>query len=288
MLFRISVQDSVLDQVLVISTHEPAKIDYNAILKTIPTHPSTKNFTSSLSSSKPSHDDQPNPFLRQTKAPAKIFIFNEVETDRNIPSIKTKIAQTSLKDNANFESHLTRGNGGSIFVVDPQTGFELFNTENKFQSLSDSSKPNKQKPIEPEVVQTTERSFDYLMSRDVFIPEQIGTRGEFIPQQVETKVFTPSSPTKNEDVTMEYDFNSYDAYPDYAFNEMDFGDMSFHNELDPFEYQDELDMPTLDTSLHSIEESAPKKFRPPYTPKSILSKPTPEVFKEESAMHGRL
>ena len=288
MLFHISVRGSDLDQVLVISTHDPAKIDYNAILKTIPTHPSTKTVTSSISSTKPSLDDHPNPFLRKTETPAKIFIFNEAETEKNIPSNKAKGSQAPVKANASLESPLKGGNGGSFFVIDPQNDFEFFNTESEIQSSSDLTTPDKEKPIEPKVVQTTENSFDNVLSRDVFIPEQIGTRGVFIPEQVETKVFTPSSSSQNEAVTLEYDFNSYDAYPDYAFNEMDFGDMNFHNELDKFEYQDELDMPTLDSSLHSVEESVPAKFRPQNNPQAILSNLAPEVLKEESTMHGRL
>ena len=277
MLCQISVEDSDLDQVLVISTHDPAKIDYNAILSTIPTLTPPQNGSSSLPSFQSTFEDRPNPFLRKTTPPTKLFIFNEANSKENMSTINLAPSTESTQTISNFESTLTVGNGGPFLIVDPNLDFESFNEDANIKLSTESNERNQPILESHEIVKTTEPSFDYLLSRDVFIPQQVEPTNPIL-----------LSSNKKEIATMEYDISSYDSYPDYAFNEMDFDDMNIQNKINEFEYQDELDMPTLDTTLLSIEQNPPEKFRPQDSPKPSPIKHIPDNTKKESVMNGRL
>ena len=103
MIRQISVEDSDLDQVLVISTHDPAKIDYNAILSTIPTLSPPQNGSSSLPSFQSTLEDRPNPFLRKTAPPTKLFIFNEADTKENMSTTNPASSTKTTLNISNFE-----------------------------------------------------------------------------------------------------------------------------------------------------------------------------------------
>ena len=322
--FQILVNVSDLDQVLVISTNEPAKIDINAILRTIPNPSSNQKGSASLPSPKPSFENQPNPFLRSTKRPTKVFIFDEANPEKEMPSEKPKLPLNSSQSNSNVRNPLIGANGGPFLVVDPQVDFDFFNTNSDVQSSTEPPKAIELRPEVSHTPKTTEKPVVFLLSRDVFIPEQVdsadsvkttkpkpieldivqsseqpfdllSSKNVFIPKQLDTKVSKENPPQENNAATIEYDLGSYDLYSDYAFNEMDFDDMNFDNEIDHFEYQDELDMPTLDSTLLSVEESAPQKLFPQNIPKSRLAKPDspqpaflPGEFQEISTINGRM
>ena len=277
MLCQISVADSDLDQVLVISTHDPAKIDYNAILSTIPTLSPPQNGSSSLPSFQSTFEDRPNPFLRKTTPPTKLFIFNESDSKDNMSTTNPTPSTEPTQSISNFESSLTVGNGGPFLIVDPYLDFESFDENANIKLSAESDKRNQPITESHKIVITTEPSFDYLLSRDVFIPQQVEPANPII-----------FSSNKDEIATMEYDISSYDSYPDYAFNEMDFDDMNIQNKINEFEYQDELDMPTLDTTLLSIEQNPPEKFRLQDSPKPSPIEHIPDNSKKESAVNGRL
>ena len=277
-----------------------------------------------MPSPNPSFENQPNPFLRSTKRPTKVFIFDEAEPEKEIPPENPKLNINSSQVNSNIENSLIGANGGPFLVVDPQVDFDFFNTDSDIQSSTEPSKAIESTPEVSDTPKTTEKPVVFLLSRDVFIPKQVdstdsvkptkpkplkldivqsseqpfdllSSKNVFIPKQLDTKVSTQSPPQKNNAVTIEYDLGSYDLYSDYAFNEMDFDDMNFDNEIDHFEYQDELDMPTLDSTLLSVEESAPQKLLPQNMPKSRLGKPNspqpdflPGEFEELSTINGRM
>ena len=276
MLCHISVEGSDLDQVLVISTHDPAKIDYNAILSTIPTLSPPQNGSSSLPSFQSTFEDRPNPFLRKTTPSTKLFIFNEADTKENMSTTNPASSTKTTLNISNFESSLTVGNGGPFLIVDPNLIFESFDEDANIELSTESNVQPKPIPESHEIVKTTEPSFDYLLSRDVFIPQQVEPANPILFSSNENKI-----------ATMEYDISSYDSYPDYAFNEMDFDDMNVQNKINEFEYQDELDMPTLTTTLFSIEQNPPEKFRPQDSPKPSPIKHIPDNTKKDSVMNGR-
>ena len=262
---QISVELSDLEQILVISTHEPDKVDFNAILKTMPADSPSPASNSSLPSSNISTEQLPSIPLSSTKQPIVKFIFNEVVQE--IPSTTTVSPPILLNDK-------TVNTKGSFLIMDPQIGFEVFNTNIVKDSTQKKNESRELEAMKNEkhVLQTTERSFDYLMSRDVFIPQQA------------TKD-APSHPSslKNDVVTMEYDMNYYDNnYVDYAFNEEDIEQVPL--------YQDELDLPALDSSnnLYKIEIDIPRNSAPKSKMKDNVEPSKSEDFKEASTVHGRV
>ena len=277
-----------------------------------------------MPSPNPSFENQPNPFLRSTKRPTKVFIFDEAEPEKEMLPDKTKLPLSSSQGNSNVINPLIGANGGSFLVVDPQADFNFFNIDSDVQSSTEPSKAIEPTPEISDTPRTTEKPVVFLLSRDVFIPEQVdstdfvkttkqkplkldivqtseqpfdllSSKNVFIPKQLDTKVPSKNPPQNNNAVTIEYDLGSYDLYSDYAFNEMDFDDMNFDNEIDHFEYQDELDMPTLDSTLLSVEESAPQELFPQNMPKSSQASPDspqpaflPGEFQELSTINGRM
>ena len=206
-----------------------------------------------------------------------MFIFNEVDTEKNVIPTKAKVSTESPQSFPTFRSSLIRENGGSFLIVDPQVDFELFDVNEEDKPTTESSIALEPKIAENEYIQTTDLPFDSLLSRDIFIPGQI-----------EPKDSSKISSFKDGVATLDYDIGSYDSYPDYAFNEMDFDDTSFHNEINQFEYQDELDMPTLDTTLLTIEQNPPENIHPQDSPQPSPFQPIPADLKKESTLNGNL
>ena len=206
-----------------------------------------------------------------TASPA--YFLNEVPTE-NAEFFATETPSRSAPVNTFFVNSFTGTNGGSFLIMDPQVAFKLFNT-NTAKDVSEEKNESTKLAAPKEqvdVIQTTESSFDYLFSRDVFIPQQFANNA---PSSLDS--------VNNEAITMEYDMNTANNEVDYEYNED-------YIEQVPLYQDDSSNLTTLDSSnnLYRIEIDIPGNSVSQNKILDKLSQLLPTNLKEEPQMDGRI
>ena len=186
------------------------------------------------------NQDKPMLDVSPTSSEESVFIvmgqlINESEYYTTQSSI-----QSSTTDGS-FSSPYVDNTGGPFLIVDPQIDLNFFNT-NTVQDIieeateSDDSETTTEQPY---LVQTTDMPLDYVITRDVFIPQQ-------------SKNSPPSifASFKDDAITMDYDMARA--------NEVDYAYDQNYAEQVPL-YQDESGLQALDSSnnLYRIEIEIP-------------------------------
>ena len=145
--------------------------------------------------------------------------------------------QSSTTDGS-FSSPYVGNTGGPFLIVDPQIDLNFFNT-NTVQDITEEATALYDSETTTEQPQTTDMPLDYVITRDVFIPQQ--------SQNSPPSIFASF---KDDAITMDYDMDRA--------NEVDYAYDQNYAEQVPL-YQDESGLQALDSSnnLYRIEIEIP-------------------------------
>ena len=148
--------------------------------------------------------------------------------------------QSSTTDSS-FSSPYVDNTGGPFLIVDPQIDLNFFNTNTVQDIIEEATESDDSETTteQPNVVQTTDMPLDYVITRDVFIPQQ----SQNSPPSILASF-------KDDAITMDYDMARTNEV-DYAYDE---------NYAEPVPlYQDESGLQALDSSnnLYRIEIEIP-------------------------------
>ena len=148
--------------------------------------------------------------------------------------------QSSTTDGS-FSSPYVGNTGGPFLIIDPQIDLNFFNT-NTVQDITEEATAlydSETTTEQPHLIQTTDMPLDYVITRDVFIPQQ--------SQNSPPSIFASF---KDDAITMDYDMDRA--------NEVDYAYDQNYAEQVPL-YQDESGLQALDSSnnLYRIEIEIP-------------------------------